>query len=248
VRAAILAAGLLALTAGAASGGERAGGAVTITVTAGKPSEYGFRLSRSTIAPGPVVFKVVNRGKVGHDFAIAGKRTRVLSPGQTANLTVRLTKARDYAYASSVRGQAAHGMRGVVTVRVVKSAAPAAPAPAPVAQTPGAQGSATKLGTPCASPASSTVNVRMFDFGFTLTPTTVPCGSVTFVLVNSGQVAHNFDVETPTNGRAAFNGGTTLLGGESGSQALTYSITGTFRYQCDLHVSQGQMVGTLTVT
>jgi plastocyanin len=93
------------------------------------------------------------------------------------------------------------------------------------------------------------VNVAIFDFGFTLSQTTVPCGQVTFVVVNTGQVFHNFDVEVPVaNGRQGFLGSRDLLGGETETQTASYTRTGLYRYQCDLHWVQGQMIGVLTVT
>jgi len=56
---AVLVAGLaLALpTAGGA-----AARATTVTVTAGKPTEFGFRLSTKTVTHGTVTFKVTNGG------------------------------------------------------------------------------------------------------------------------------------------------------------------------------------------
>src|SRR5437762_563777 len=74
-------AGLLALVAVAvmpAFGSSRAS-SVSITVTEGKPTEYSFTLSRKTVAQGTVVFEITNRGTVSHDFAIAGKKTRLLA-------------------------------------------------------------------------------------------------------------------------------------------------------------------------
>ena len=41
-----------------------------------------------------------------------------------------------------------------------------------------------------------TVTVSMFEFGFTLTPSTIPSGNVTFVMTNNGTTTHNFDIET----------------------------------------------------
>ena len=34
-------------------------------------------------APGTVAFRVVNKGKIGHDFKIAGKKTKLLAPGKS---------------------------------------------------------------------------------------------------------------------------------------------------------------------
>jgi plastocyanin len=246
VRAIALAAAVLAVAASAAFAARHAS-AVTITVTAGKPSEYAFKLSRTSVPPGTVVFEIVNRGKVKHNFAIAGKKTPVLAPGKSAKLTVVFKQAGSYTYSSSIRGQSAQGMKGVIDARIVSSTCSGC-MKQPVPQGTGSAGGST-VGVPCASPAGSTINVRIFDFGFTLSQTTVPCGSVTFVIINTGQVTHNFDVESPgTNGKPVFNGGLTLLGGETASQTINFSTTGSFRYQCDLHWTQGQMVGMLTVT
>jgi plastocyanin len=238
---------LLAFAVGPASAGERAS-AVTVTVTAGKPSEYGFKLSKSAVPVGTVVFQVVNRGKLKHDFAIAGKKTPVLPPGKSARLTVVFRQARNYSYSSSLRGQSAQGMKGIVRVGTPKTLCCASTTTPKLAQGTGSAGGST-VGVPCANPAGTSISVKLIDFGIMLSQNTVPCGTVTFVITNTGQVFHNFDVEsTGSNGHPVFNGGTTLLGGESATQTLTYTTTGTFRYQCDLHFSQGQMVGTLTVT
>src|ERR1700689_3185343 len=59
--------------------------AVTVKVTAGKPSEFHFTLSTSSAAkPGTVTFQVTNKGTIPHDFKINGKATPLLSPGKTA--------------------------------------------------------------------------------------------------------------------------------------------------------------------
>ena len=109
--------------------------------------------------------------------------------------------------------------------------------------------SPTSVGAPCASPQATTVKVAIFDFGFTLSQTTVPCGTVTFQITNTGAIFHNFDVQAPTaSGIAAFAGGKILAGTESDTEVVTYARAGTYAYQCDLHWIQGQMIGVLTVT
>ena len=238
--------------------GSGTAGAITITVTAGKPSEYSFTLTKKTVTVGTVVFKVVNAGKVRHDFEIAGRTTPLLRPGRSATLTVAFAKAGAFSYSSSVPGQAAHGMSGTLTVGAgVQTTATTTAAVTTTASTPATTTSTTvtsaaaavPVSEPCASPSATTVNVAIFDFGFTLSRTTVPCGQVTFVVVNTGQVFHNFDVEVPVaNGRQGFLGSENLLGGESETQTASYTRTGLYRYQCDLHWVQGQMIGVLTVT
>ncbi len=46
----------------------------TITVTAGKPSELAFKLSKtSMVTPGSITFKVTNQGVAFHNFRICSK-------------------------------------------------------------------------------------------------------------------------------------------------------------------------------
>ena len=98
----------------------------TVTVTAGKPSEFGFQLSAKSVPHGSVTFKVTNKGAINHDFklctkggtanACAGKATAVLSPGKSATLTVTIAKAGMYEYLCTEPGHAAGGMKGQLKV------------------------------------------------------------------------------------------------------------------------------------
>ena len=65
----------------------------TITVIA---KEYKFTLSKKSAPAGNVIFKVVNKGKITHDFKIAGKKTsNIAKPGKSAKpLTVTLKKGK----------------------------------------------------------------------------------------------------------------------------------------------------------
>jgi uncharacterized cupredoxin-like copper-binding protein len=87
----------------------------TINVTAGKPTEFKFTLSAKSAKNGVVVFKVKNGGKLTHDFWISGRKTKMLSPGQSDTLRVTLRKGAQ-AYKCTVPGHAAAGMKGVVNV------------------------------------------------------------------------------------------------------------------------------------
>ena len=84
--------------------------ATTVKVTA--KDNFRFTLSRSSAPHGKTIFKVTNKGHLRHDFAIAGKKTKQLSGGQTATLTVTLTKGK-HPYKCTVPGHAAAGMKGV---------------------------------------------------------------------------------------------------------------------------------------
>jgi uncharacterized cupredoxin-like copper-binding protein len=93
--------------------------AVTIDVTAGKPSEFKFMLSPSkTVKKGTTVtFVVTNLGTLAHTFKIAGKRTPLLKVGRTATLVVAFSKAGRYPYRCTISGHAAAGMKGVLVVK-----------------------------------------------------------------------------------------------------------------------------------
>jgi uncharacterized cupredoxin-like copper-binding protein len=102
--------------------------AKTITVTAGKPSEFRFRLSTKTFKHGAVIFKVRNSGSLPHDFKICasskggtanactGKSTKQLSPGASATLTYTFKTKGTYEYLCTVPGHAAAGMKGDLKV------------------------------------------------------------------------------------------------------------------------------------
>ncbi|HEY7179482.1 MAG TPA: cupredoxin domain-containing protein [Gaiella sp.] len=108
-----LAAPLAAFAAGA---GTTAHKATTITVTAGKPTEFHFTLSKSSAPKGSVTFKIVNKGKLAHDFKIAGKKSKMVQPGKSTTLKVTL-KSGKMTYQCTVPGHAAAGMKGTLKVK-----------------------------------------------------------------------------------------------------------------------------------
>jgi nitrite reductase (NO-forming) len=238
------------------AGTHAAAKATSVTVTVGKPSELAFKLSKSSALPaGPVTFKVTNKGAITHDFKICtnpvatskanscvGKVTKRLKAGQTATLTVTLKKAGKYEFLCTVPGHANAGMKGLlgVGVKVTNPTPTPTPTPAPAATTPApapAPGAST-----CASPVATTVTVNEFDFGFTLSPTTAPCGRITFTMMNTGQTVHDFVIPGTT-----MNGGR-LNAGQSATVAATIG-PGTYSYICTVegHDALG-MVGMFRVT
>ena len=114
--------GLIAILAGVAAAlvialpASAGSSATVVSVTAGKPSELKFTVSKKTLASGRVTFKVTNKGTLEHDFKIAGKVTPKLKPGKTVSLTVTLKKGKA-PYLCTVPGHAAAGMKGVITVK-----------------------------------------------------------------------------------------------------------------------------------
>ena len=86
--------------------------ATTVTVTM---REFKFVLSKKTVAKGSVTFKLVNKGKLVHDFKISGKKSKLIKPGKSGTLTVTLSKGKK-PYICTVAGHAAAGMKGTLTV------------------------------------------------------------------------------------------------------------------------------------
>ena len=115
-----------------ASGGSQT--TVVVTVTAGKPHEYDFRVRASSqTLTARVRFVVTNEGRLPHSFKVcaapvlgipqstcAGHGTATIEPGRSASLTVSFSRTGTYEYLSSLPGQAALGMIGTIGV-VVRS-------------------------------------------------------------------------------------------------------------------------------
>jgi uncharacterized cupredoxin-like copper-binding protein len=80
----------------------------TIKVSA---TEFKFKLSTKIAKHGLTIFKVTNKGKIAHDFKIAGKKTSKLSPGKTGTLKVTLSKG-NHKYICTIDSHAQFGMKG----------------------------------------------------------------------------------------------------------------------------------------
>jgi uncharacterized cupredoxin-like copper-binding protein len=112
----------------AAAGATSVTRVTNISVTAGKPSEFGFTLSKKTMPSGTVTFTVTNKGNLPHDFkvctavgtklanACVGRVTAPILPGKSAKLTVTFPKAGKHEFLCAVSGHAAAGMKGILTV------------------------------------------------------------------------------------------------------------------------------------
>ena len=85
------------------------------TVVSVKMTEFKFALSKKSVPHGAVAFQVVNKGKIKHDFAIAGKKTPQVKPGGKATLVVTLKKGKQK-YKCTIDSHAKFGMKGTLTV------------------------------------------------------------------------------------------------------------------------------------
>jgi uncharacterized cupredoxin-like copper-binding protein len=102
--------------------------ATKVNVTAGKPTEFAFGLSKKRVPTGKVIFTVTNKGAIPHTFKVcsnatggrantcAGKVTKILSPGKTATLTYVFKKKGTCEYICTIAGHAAAGMKGDLKV------------------------------------------------------------------------------------------------------------------------------------
>ena len=134
----------------------------TISVTAGVPKELAFEVSPKKITASPAVFHVTNKGKQPHSFKVCtkpsttdtansctGVATKMLAPGASAMLSVKLAESGTYEYLSGTTSQAKAGMKGLLTVSLAESAAAGGGA----ATTTPASGGATTTTTPKSSSA-----------------------------------------------------------------------------------------------
>jgi uncharacterized cupredoxin-like copper-binding protein len=77
--------------------------------------EFKFVLSKNTVPHGKITFKLVNKGKLGHDFEIALHKSKTIAPGKSGTLVVTLAKGR-HPYKCTIDGHAKAGMKGVLKV------------------------------------------------------------------------------------------------------------------------------------
>ena len=110
--------GLVAATAAVltpiATAGKRAGRSAATVAVSGK--EYMFTPSSISVSHGAVTFRFTNRGRIGHDLNVDGKKTPVINPGKTAAITVSLKKG-TYSFRCTVPGHAQLGMKGTLKVK-----------------------------------------------------------------------------------------------------------------------------------
>jgi uncharacterized cupredoxin-like copper-binding protein len=85
------------------------------------PNEFSFTPKTKTVlkgtAPLLVAFTVTNRGKLRHDFKIAGKKTLLIAPAATRTLVVTFSRTGRYPFICTVPSHALAGMRGTLIVR-----------------------------------------------------------------------------------------------------------------------------------
>jgi hypothetical protein len=234
----------LAIEVAPAAGQAKATAIPVVKVTLGGSDDHTILVSKGLVGLGKTTFSIKNTGKKKHSFEIcfnttysttanscvAGQTSKVLARGKTAAFTVTLQQG-IHEYLSTVKGDAKAGMRGGLDAEPIVQ-------PAPVD---------TTAAAPCAVPQNTAVAVDEVDYNLTLTPSTVPCGTVTFTVTNDSQVSeHNFSI--------ALHGSVRAVGDEiePGGNMAVLKVTigpGVHAYQSDdpIDVYQG-MTGKLVVT
>ena len=226
---------------GAASPSVAKAPAVTtkVTVTA---SEFRFKLSKTKVPVGTVVFTVVNKGKISHDFKIAGKKTKKLAPGQKTTLKIKFGKKGKFPFVCTIFGHAGAGMKGTLGVGVTPPRTTTSTATSTTTSTSTSTTTATtSTTTTTVTGPATTINVGMFEYRFELSQSSVPSGQVTFVITNKGAEVHNFSI----NGVKA---GAIISPGQTETWTVGLAAGG-YTYVCDVpfHADRG-MTGALTVT
>ncbi len=135
---------------------------VTATITNSR-----IGLAPSYVSTGTVVITVVNRTKDRRDFGVGGRRTGAIASGHSERLTVTFSGSGERRFSSVA----------VAGSRRITGGSPRLTA-------------AIHLFEPCSDPSATTVDVHIDQAagGLTLSPTAVPCGTVTFAVT---------DVDTP---------------------------------------------------
>ena len=107
---------LLATAAAALAAPVAAPAAQAPTIATVTMREWRFTVAPRTVPAGTVVFRVTNAGTIRHNFVVAGKRTRALSPGRSQVLRVTFRRPGPKAYLCTLPSHAEAGMRGRVSV------------------------------------------------------------------------------------------------------------------------------------
>jgi plastocyanin len=156
--------------------------------------------SKLTFAPasvrvGTVAFSVRNKATTPRDFRILGKKTAKIPPGKSATLKVQFTTIGQFGTYSAARGN-----------------------------TPSTAGVLLKVVASCSSTGASTVNVTLREAPIVLSQSSVPCGTATFNVTNSGTSGHSFVIGGKTTGRIA--------AGQSATLTVQLTEKGLAHYYC----------------
>lgn len=118
--AALLAVGLAtAATKRGAPAAEQKAARATVTRVTVNMGDFWFQLSKNVVPRGKVIFTVINKGDLEHDFVIGAlnKKTPAIEGGTRTRLVVNFTKKGRFLYLCAVGEHFFRGMRGNLRVR-----------------------------------------------------------------------------------------------------------------------------------
>jgi plastocyanin len=201
----------------------RAAGVSTVRV---RITDAKVILGPATVTPGKVVFRIADTGTQAHAFAIGGRSTPMLRHGASAVLTVSLAKAGSYkAVARTAAGKAFNAILavGAAPQTILPSTTPT-PTKTSTSTTPAASSA-------CAQPVATTVTVTIVPPKFNFSRTTIPCGTVTFVVTNTGQLTHSLEITAPI-GAATIPTNPAIQPGQTQTFTVTMTAKGIYAWQC----------------
>jgi hypothetical protein len=210
----------LSASPGASSG---ASSGVRVTITSSRIS-----FAPSYVPTGTVVFTVFNRTAGTRDFGATDRRTGAIAPGGSTTLTLSLQ---------------ASGKRKFSSIAVRSSA---------VKRRTSRLTAALYLFAPCAHPAATAVavNIAGSPGGLTLSPTTVPCGTVTFAVTDVNAPGASLVVSTGVPPVAADT--SQLAAGGTATLTVRFAAAGVVDCDAVENNSEGDAVvvgyGALTLT
>jgi plastocyanin len=135
-------------------------------------TDTALTFSPKAVKVGTVTFAVRNRAHTPRDFRVNGKKTGKIPRGKSATLNVAFTRMGEYGTYSAARGN-----------------------------TPSTAGILLRVEAPCENGGTSTVTVTLGELPVQLSQTSVPCGTATFVVTNTGTTGHSFVIGGKTTGR-----------------------------------------------
>ena len=172
---------------------------VTATITSSR-----IVFAPSYVPTGKVVITVVNRTKARRDFGVGARRTGAIGAGRTGRLTVTVSGsgARQFSSVAAAGSRQNTGGSHRLTATL-------------------------HLFEPCSDAVATTVNVQIDQSagGLTLSPTTVPCGTVTFAVTDVDEAGASLlvSVEAPPQSAVTNQlgpGGTATLTLRSAAKAV----------------------------
>jgi plastocyanin len=182
-------------------------------------------LSPATVGPGKVVFRIAVAGSQARAFAVGGKSTQLLRRGSTAVLTISFAKAGSYkAVARSAAGRAFNATLAV------------GPAPQPILPSTTTSSKPSTTTTPaassaCSQPVATTVTVTIVPPKFNFSRTAIPCGTVTFVVTNTGQLTHSLQITAP-EGAPMIPTNPPIQPGQTQTFTVNMTAKGIYPWQC----------------